>query len=139
MKISVKNDYAFRALQSLAAHYQSAQPVTVHQISRQQRVPSNYLVQILRELKSSGLVKSVRGKQGGYILARPPERLTVADVFRALEGDVVDVPFVANRFCPEELRAVWGRLRAAVEREAEAVTFAEIVAAAHRQAATFEI
>ena len=139
MKLAVKGDYASRAMEWLAMKYSSGQPASIEEMARHQRIPANYLVQILRDLKAGGLIKSLRGKAGGYVLARPPEQISFADLLRALHGDVLDITATHARACPEELRQVWKRLKTALEREAESVTFAEIVTAASGRAQMFEI
>ncbi|HEX3716879.1 MAG TPA: Rrf2 family transcriptional regulator, partial [Verrucomicrobiae bacterium] len=72
MKLSVKSDYAARAVLWLARHYHEGGARTVEEMASAQGIPPNYLVQILLELKSAQIVKSQRGKEGGYMLARPP-------------------------------------------------------------------
>ena len=80
MKLSVKSDYAARAVLGLARHYPTAVALRVEDLAAEQGVPANYLVQILIELKAQGIARSVRGKEGGYLLARPPAEITMADV-----------------------------------------------------------
>ena len=72
VKLSVKSDYAARAVLWLSQHYQEGVARTVEEMASAQGIPPNYLVQILIELKSARIVKSLRGKSGGYLLARPP-------------------------------------------------------------------
>ena len=73
-------------------------PVSVRDIAEQQRLSPKYLEQILRPLKAAGLIRAVRGKQGGYVLTRPPERITLKQVYESLEGSVAPVECVD---CPE--------------------------------------
>src|SRR5271163_4405262 len=115
MKLSAKSDYAARAVLGLARHYQSGESVRVEDLAEQQGIPPNYLVQILIELKSQQLVKSVRGKEGGYLLARPPGEITMADVLRCVHGQVFDSPALTDTQCPAELRAAWRTLQAALD------------------------
>ena len=107
MKLSAKSDYAARAVVGLARHYQSGESVRVEDLAAEQGIPPNYLVQILIELKSQQIVKSVRGKEGGYLLARPPGEITMADVLRCVHGQVFDSPALSDPQCPPELRAAW--------------------------------
>src|SRR5436853_6205692 len=93
MNISVKSEYALRALfdlasQQLASQAQSgtAQPVKIADIARRQRIPQKFLELILAGLKQSGFVDSRRGAEGGYLLARPPDSITVGEVLRAVEN-----------------------------------------------------
>ena len=78
MKLSVKSDYAARAVLGLARQFPSGQAVRADDVAAEQMIPVNYLVQILIELKSAQIVRSVRGKEGGYLLARPPAEITWA-------------------------------------------------------------
>src|SRR5436309_14764966 len=72
MKASVKSDYACRAVEALALHHPDTRPMRIEEIAQKEAIPSNYLVQILIELKSKGLIQSRRGKAGGYMLAKSP-------------------------------------------------------------------
>jgi Rrf2 family cysteine metabolism transcriptional repressor len=67
-------------------------------------VPPNYLVQILIELKSQNIARSVRGKQGGYLLARAPSEITMGGVLRCVHGQVFDTPALSDANCPPKLR-----------------------------------
>src|SRR5271163_2503731 len=121
MKLSAKSDYAARAVLGLARHYQSGESLRVEDLAAGQGIPPNYLVQILVELKSQQIVKSLRGKEGGYMLARPPAEITMADVLRCVHGEVFDSPALSNNQCAPELRAAWKSLQRAVESAASAI------------------
>ena len=90
MKLSVKSDYAMRAVLWLAQHYAEGAARTVEEMASAQGIPPNYLVQILIELKSAQIVKSLRGKAGGYLLARAPARISFGDVLRCVHGEVFE-------------------------------------------------
>ena len=92
MKLSVKSDYAARAVLGLARHYPESAALRMEDVADEQGVPPKYLPQILLELKARGIVRSVRGKEGGYLLARPPAEITLGDVLRAVQGPVFDTP-----------------------------------------------
>jgi len=123
MKLSAKSDYAARAVLGLARHYQSGDSLRVEDLAAQQGIPPNYLVQILIELKSQQIVKSVRGKEGGYLLARAPGEISMADVIRCVHGQVFDSPALSDPQCPPELRAAWGKLQKAVDDTAASINF----------------
>lgn len=127
MKLSVKSDYAARAVLGLARHYPSGTAVRVEQLAASQGVPANYLVQILLELKAQGIARSVRGKEGGYLLARAPAEITLGDVIRAVHGVVFDTPALNNAGCPAELRRAWQAMQAAVGKAADAITFQRLL------------
>lgn len=127
MKLSAKSDYAARAVIGLARRYQSSESVRVEDLAAEQGIPPNYLVQILIELKSQQIVKSVRGKEGGYLLARPPGEITMADVLRCVHGQVFDSPALSDKNCPPELRAAWKKLQAAVDHAASSINFQKLL------------
>jgi Rrf2 family protein len=91
VKISSKGDYGLRALVDLAQHYEAGAPVQVKDIARRQLIPEEYLGQLMVGLRRAGLVHSVRGAAGGYLLARPPAEITVAQVLETLEGPLAMV------------------------------------------------
>jgi Rrf2 family protein len=84
-------------------------------------------VQILIELKSQGIVKSLRGKEGGYLLARPPADVTMADVIRCVHGQLFDSPALSDTRCPPELRAAWLTLQKTVDDTAGGITFQKLL------------
>lgn len=127
MKLSVKSDYATRAVLGLARHYPNESALRVEDLAAGQNVPANYLVQILIELKATGIAKSVRGKDGGYLLGRPPAEISLGDVLRAIHGEVFDTPALANGNCAPELRAAWQRLKTAVDEAADKITFQQLL------------
>lgn len=127
MKLSVKSDYAARAVLALARHFPSGSTRRVEDLAAEQSVPANYLVQILIELKAQKIVKSVRGKEGGYQLARPPSTITLGDVLRAAHGQVFDSPALSDAECPPELRRAWERLRASMETAADSINFQQLI------------
>ena len=121
MKFGVGVDYSLKALLMLAERYPSAQPLRVEEIAAVQGVPENYLRRLLIELKRGGLVLSQKGPNGGYMLARPPARITMADVVEIIEGDYTPVECLedgANSFCPRDsgcpMREVWRDVRDSV-------------------------
>ena len=121
MKFGVGVDYSLKALLMLADRYPSAQPLRVEEIAAVQGVPENYLRRLLIELKRGGLVLSQKGPSGGYMLARPPARITMADVVEIIEGDYTPVECLedgANSFCPRDsgcpMRDVWREVRDSV-------------------------
>lgn len=126
MKLSVKSDYAARAVFGLALHHASGKAVRVETLAAEQGVPPKYLVQILIELKSQRIVRSVRGKEGGYLLAREPEEITLGDVLRCIHGQVFDSSGLEDGGCPEELRNAWGRLQTAVDEAADEIDFRKL-------------
>jgi Rrf2 family protein len=127
VKLSVKSDYAARAVLGLSRHYTRGVAVRVETLATEQGVPPNYLVQILIELKSKQIVKSQRGKEGGYLLARPPASISLGDVLRTVHGQVFDSPALNDPRCPGELREAWRRLQKALDDTATDITFQQLL------------
>ncbi len=134
MKLSLRGEYALRALLVLGLNYEGP-VVRIQTISEQQNIPKGFLEQILNDLKSAGIVQSKRGVAGGYRLARPPEEITLAAVVRHIEGALAPVRCVSERFyqkcsCPDEsrcaIRSAMKEIRDAVVKIAEQLTIAEL-------------
>jgi Rrf2 family protein len=139
MKSSTKSDYACRAIEALALHHPDTEPVCIDEIARQRAIPANYLVQILLELKRNGLIQSHRGKMGGYVLAKAPQEISLGDVLRAVHGEVLDLPHLADAACPEEIKRAWRRVKLATEGAADNITFDQICAEARNPALMYHI
>ncbi|PNU18775.1 Rrf2 family transcriptional regulator [Geothermobacter hydrogeniphilus] len=95
MKLSTKSRYGLRALFDMAYHGGNM-PCQIKDISRRQKISPRYLEQIFQELKKGGLLNSRRGPQGGYTLAKAPDRMTVKDIIEAAEGEVFLVACTAR-------------------------------------------
>ena len=117
MKLSTKGRYGLRAMLEMALSINEG-PVVLRTIAERQGIPERYLEQLLIPLKKAGLVKSIRGSQGGYVLKREPRNITVGDVIRVLEGPIAPVDCV-NEQDPEECnradhcvtRKIWSEVR----------------------------
>jgi Rrf2 family protein len=127
VKLSVKSDYAARAVLALARQFHTGAALRVEAIAEEQGVPAGYLVQILIELKAQQIVRSMRGKDGGYLLARPPGEITMGDILRCVHGNVFDSPALQDANCPAELREAWKRLQQVMNETADAVTFQQLL------------
>ena len=132
MRLSVKTDYAARAVLSLASLPREGSARKVEELAETVGTSANYLVQILIELKSAGVVDSVRGKHGGYRLSKAPEEITLGMVWRASEGTILDVPAIADDDCSPGLREAWESVSASLTETAEQMTFAQILEASGR-------
>src|SRR6267142_4310638 len=124
MKLSLRGEYALRALLVLGLHY-GDKVIPIGVISEQQNIPKRFLEQILNDLKSAGILESKRGIAGGYRLKVPPDRITLAEVIRHIEGPLAPVSCVSERFyekcsCPDEdkcaIRSVMMDVRSAIVR-----------------------
>ena len=96
MKLSTKGRYGLRAMIDLA-RYSGKEPVTIGSIAARQNISERYLEQIVALLKKNGLVKSIRGASGGYVLSREMKDISVGDILRALEGSLEPVKCAAFR------------------------------------------
>src|SRR5205807_9995390 len=126
MHVTAKADYAVRAVVELAGSSQEA-PRKVDDVAKAQAIPVSLLENILTQLRSSGIVRSQRGPEGGYWLAHPPEEVTLAQVIRAVEGPLVGVrgqrpEEVSYDGAAESLKQVWIALRANLRGVLEHVT-----------------
>jgi len=135
MKLSVRGEYALRALLVLAERYADA-VVPIQTIATQQNIPRRFLEQILHGLKGAGLVESRRGITGGYRLARPPAQISLASIIRQVDGAIAPVSCVSQRFyekcsCPDEtrcaLRSVMKEVRDTVAIMMEQKSLADLV------------
>jgi Rrf2 family protein len=132
MRISAKADYAVRAVAELASA-EGDRPIKAERVASAQGIPLNFLENILGELRHAGIVRSQRGAEGGFRLARPAEDMTVADVIRAVEGPLASVrggpPEDAEYSgAAAELPTVWIAVRANLRRVVERVTIADLAA-----------
>ncbi len=130
MHVTAKADYAVRAVVELASSSQQA-PRKVDDVAQAQKIPVSFLENILTQLRSSGVVRSQRGPEGGYWLARPPEEVSLAQVIRAVEGPLVGVrgqrpEEIEYSGSAEALQKVWIALRANLRKVLEEVTVADV-------------
>jgi Rrf2 family transcriptional regulator, cysteine metabolism repressor len=132
MRLSAKKvQYACAALFELAQEYGNSQPLQVHTIAARQKLPTNYLVQILILLRRAGIVTSVRGSQGGYRLATPPDKITLAHVIRVIDGPLCpesgESASIDHRLSSYWLNQLQRSACDSVERQLDAITIADIV------------
>lgn len=132
MRLSTRGHYGLKAVFDLAQHYGN-EPIPLKSIAQRQHLSVNYLEQLMAMLRKAGLVKSVRGAQGGYILSREPELIKVGDVVRALEGPIAPVYCVneESTVCCDEAdycitRTVWARVRDSIAAVLDGMTLADL-------------
>lgn len=130
MRISERVDNAVRAMAVLAAS--EGRAVKTDAIAQEQRITATYLHDILAELRRAELVRARRGPDGGFMLARPADEISLADVFRAIDGPLADVHDVSVRSLTypapaDALPQVWMALRTSLRRVLETVTLADLV------------
>jgi Rrf2 family protein len=132
MHVTAKADYAVRAVVELADSAQGS-PRKVDEVAQAQNIPVSFLENILTQLRSSGIVRSQRGPEGGYWLAHPAEEVNLAQIIRAVEGPLVGVrgqrpEEVEYAGSAESLQQVWIALRANLRKVLENVTVADVAA-----------
>lgn len=134
MRMSAKAEYAVRAMTQLAS-VPAGDLVTTDEIAKSQGIPAQFLVDILSDLRADRLVRSHRGRDGGYQLARPAEQISVADVLRCIDGPLASVRDIGLGDLPYSgptaaLTDVWRALRASMRSVLEETTLAAVAAGA---------
>lgn len=131
MKISTKGRYALRLMVDIAQHVEDG-PVSLRDAARRQQLSDKYLEQIVTPLARAGLVRSVRGAGGGYLLTRKPEEYSVGDILRPLEGDLAPVECATDGgYCEHSCDCVtvelWQDIHRAVSQVVDGTTLADLV------------
>ena len=135
LKLSTKGKYGLRAFIDLAVCGES-QPVSLASVAERQGISISYLEQLMAKLKRAGLVKSVRGVNGGYTIAMPAEEISVGDVLRALEGDLVPVECAGidesgETHCSGSSQCVskivWKRINDCINETVDSINIGELV------------
>lgn len=134
MGISTKSTYGIRAMFELALHY-GRSPISVTYISERENISVSYLEQLLTKLRREGLVKSVRGPKGGYILAKKPREITVGDIVRVLDGDITPAHCVVSNFSKNKgckmidrcvTKTVWRKLKDVIDGLLDSVSLKDL-------------
>jgi Rrf2 family protein len=130
VRISAKTDYALRAAIELAS-LGSDSPVKGEAIATAQGIPLRFLENILGDLRNAGVIESRRGVEGGYLLSRPADQITLADVIRAVDGPLANVAgtrpnLLEYEGSTERLRDIWVGVRAALRSVLEETTVADV-------------
>ena len=136
MKLSLRGEYALRAMLVLARDYEDDDSVVrIQEISERQNIPKRFLEQILNDLKSARIVESKRGVAGGYRLRKPPQQVTLAEIVRHIEGPLAPVSCVSETFyekcsCPNEnlcpIRGVMKEVRDSIVKHMQETTLANL-------------
>lgn len=137
MKISTKGRYALRLMLDLALS-NSDQPISLRDVAQRQNISDKYLEQIVTSLSRAGLVRSVRGAGGGYLLTRAPRDYTVGEILRPLEGSLAPVSCVDGTDCCDRVEQcvavdVWREIQDAVSGVVDHITLSELVERYHRK------
>ncbi len=143
MKISTRTRYGMRAILELALAYKAG-PLKIKVIAERQNISNKYLEQLIAIIKSAGLVRSLRGPRGGYVLAKPPEQIKLSEIFRALEGPVFTVECVENKEACERFvdcitRRLWIEVNDAILNVLENKTLGDLVEMAEKEKLNYQI
>lgn len=134
MKLSTKGRYGVAAMYDLALHYGSG-PISLKSIANRQQISEHYLEQLIGTLRKTNFVKSVRGAQGGYTLARNPAEIIVGDIIRVMEGPTAPVDCLLgkeehNEYCDHAsycvTRGVWAKVRDAIDNVLDSITLEDL-------------
>lgn len=130
MKLSTKGRYGVKAMVDLAINY-GGDPVSIKSISERQKISEYYLEQLFSPLRKANLINSVRGAQGGYMLSRAPEEITVAQLMEVLEGPVEISTCLQDGSCNNidccATRLLWKKIKDSIDSVMEATTLKDIV------------
>lgn len=140
MKISTRTRYGVRAMVQLACEFEKG-PASVRHIAQQQWLPIKYLEQLVGTLKAGGLVRALRGANGGYILSRPPDQIKIAEIFAVLEGSLYPVECLreeerCNHMSCCATRDLWKQLSEAMIMVLNNTTLADLVATGNSEGCT---
>lgn len=139
MKLSTKGEYGLRAIFDLAMHYGEG-PISLKSIAERQDLSDHYLEQLFSVLRKAGLVKSIRGAQGGYVLGKEPAEITVGDIIRVLEGPIAPMDCV-NEESTDDLcrraetcvtRGIWKKVRDSISNVLDSITLEDMAKEAEK-------
>jgi Rrf2 family protein len=133
MKLSTKGRYGVKAMFDLALNAGDT-PLSLKSIAERQEISEPYLEQLISTLRRSGLVKSVRGAQGGYLLAHSPDQITVGSIIRSLEGSMAPTECVAEgeqAICEKAdycvTRGIWEKIRKSIDNVIDSITLQDMI------------
>jgi Rrf2 family protein len=124
--MTVKLEYACRALVQLAKRYEGSGVTSIEELANLEKIPAKYLAQILSELRNGGLVESRRGKQGGYLLARSPDQISISDVISLIESEMFSESSRVSGDSGEAIAKAWTEIQERFEEIVRSITLAEL-------------
>ncbi|MGL4730821.1 MAG: RrF2 family transcriptional regulator [Clostridium sp.] len=130
MKLSTKGRYGVKAMVDLAINY-GKNPISIKVISERQKISEYYLEQLFSTLRKAGLIKSIRGAAGGYVLAKAPEEVTIYDILEVLEGPI-EISTCLDSDCCDNIdccatRMVWKKIKESIDSVTTSITLKDIV------------
>ncbi len=132
MRLSTRGRYGLKAMYQLAMHYGEG-PIPLKQIADKEDLSENYLEQLVSQLRKEGLLISVRGAQGGYMLAMPPVEITVGNVLRVLEGNLAPADCIIEEDygCEKEencvTKLVWIKIKDSIDEVVDSITLQDMI------------
>lgn len=142
MKLPAKIEYAVKAVLELALRSEGGRPVPLDQIAKTQQIPAQFLVQLLSRLKHAGVVDTVRGVTGGYALAKHPSQITLAEVFRAVDSQILEFPKPSSQKGDSEagrlFAGIWADISCTLSKQLE-VTLENLLVRMRAGQATYQI
>lgn len=132
MKLSTRGRYGLKVMYQLAVKYGEG-PISLNVIAEKENLSQNYLEQLVSVLRKEELINSVRGAQGGYMLAKPPEDITVGNILRVLEGSIgpADCVIEGNYECENEeecvTKLVWEQIKDSIDNVIDSITLEDMV------------
>ena len=129
MKLSLKVEYACQVLAQLGYTVNTPELPHIEDLAKAEGIPSNYLVQILNELRTAGLINSRRGKQGGYALARQPSEISLYDIMQAVEGNILAHSDSGKGQSAQQMSAIWDEVSDKFEEILKSHTVDQIMSA----------
>ena len=133
MRLSTKGRYGVKAMVELALSYGEG-PVALNSIADKQQISIHYLEQLFASLRKAGLVKSIRGSQGGYVLGDKPQNITVGDIIRTLEGPLAPADCVIEDDTKECAKAeccvtrnIWAKIRDSINDVVDSITLQDMI------------
>ena len=128
MRISQKLEYACRALAQLAKNFDGSTITRLEEIAQREAVSANFLVQILNDLRKSGIITSKRGKMGGYLLSKAPRSITLYEIVEAVEPALIDKSISNEGESGDKVSQVWKTISGSFATELRNVTLDQMVA-----------
>lgn len=132
MRLSTRGRYGLKAMYQLAIYYGEG-PIPLKEIAQKEELSENYLEQLVSQLRREGLLESVRGAQGGYMLAMPPKKITVGNILRILEGNlgpadcIMEDEFQCEREEDCITKFVWMRIKESIDKVVDSITLQDML------------
>ncbi|MEM7792518.1 MAG: Rrf2 family transcriptional regulator [Verrucomicrobiota bacterium] len=128
MKLSHKLEYACRVLAQLGRSHGQEKMAHIDTLAEAEKIPANYLVQILNELRNAGMIASKRGKQGGYALSRRPDQIRLDEIVRAVDGELLELNLESDGASGPRVAEIWTKIGANLEKEIKHYTLDDLIA-----------